>query len=109
MDASMGVMAEGIGRFCAPFKASTTEATETTEAGFVRCPLFAGAAVTLPFFLLLFSFGIEGGSALRAVAATFFLFFSTLARLSASHAAFNLPPDALLLLFHSAESSSPAL
>src|SRR5690348_8500732 len=89
MLASMGRMDDGIGRLSAPGRFLTTEATEGTEEfDFRRASL---------------------GSSVSSAVCFFGFFLSSLATVSASQSAFNLPRDAFLLLVHSAESSSPAI
>src|SRR6266536_2163911 len=92
MDASMGRIALGMGRFTALSKSLIAEDAE--ESSLLRLPS--------SWFSFFFAFGFD------AAASTFFR-FSAFARLSASHGAFSFPPEAFLLLVHSAESSSPAI
>src|SRR6266705_5557505 len=102
IEASMGWIAVGIDRLVAPFKLLTTDDTDASD----------------DFFLLrtvgdeedLFS-SVEFPpcSPVSSMVKGFRFFLSSLARLSASHAAFTFPRDAFLLLCHSAESSAPAI
>src|SRR6266487_4502048 len=99
-EASIGRIADGISRLVAPFKSLTAEDAEMVEE---LAPFFA--ATLLGFRLGLCS-SVSSDVSLFAL---FTFFLSSLAKLSASHAAFTLPCEAFLLLVHSAEPSSPAI
>src|SRR5438552_1069514 len=99
-EASIGRMAEGMGRLVAPSKSLKAEDAEIAKE---LDPFFAAT---------LFGFRLPLCSSVSAVVlffALFTFFLSSLAKLSASHAAFTLPREAFLLLVHLAESSSPAI
>src|SRR5215467_16375040 len=88
----MGRITEGVGRRTAPAKSSTAEGAEDLE------PLWSDESLGRVWRV----------DPIRSFC--FFIFFlSSLASVSASHAAFTRPRDAFLLLVHSAESSSPAI
>src|SRR3954469_8765440 len=101
----MGVIAAGMGRLATPFKSFTAKtAAERDEKPLPLAATTFSAAFEVFFSAAAFGFG------LLAEVATAFFFLSPRARVSASHAAFALPPrEAFLPLCHSAESSAPAI
>ena len=110
INASIGVMDAGIGRFSAPFKPFTAELAEFAEGPLVTD--FAGRAkVSAVSLVPLVPLGFPSSSFVPLVVEVFAFdfFLSTRARVSASQAAFAPPRDAFLLLCHSAEPASPAI
>src|SRR6266700_5119068 len=98
IEASMGWIAVGIDRLVAPFKLLTAEDADGAEEFFLVRAEGCLSSVEFP-----------PCSPVSSVVKGFRFFLSSLARLSASHAAFTFPRDAFLLLCHSAESSAPAI
>src|SRR3954470_4873771 len=100
----MGWIAVGMGRLSAPFKslirtfpAGEAELSESVNSTLTGAFFFAPA---LSGFILSFWAGLATPAFFR---------LSSLAIVSASHAALTPPRDAFLLLCHSAEPSSPAI
>src|SRR3954470_8897857 len=100
----MGWIAVGIGRLSAPFRSLT----RTFPAGERELSESADSTLTGAFFFAPDLSGLSLSFWVGLAAPAFFR-LSSLAIVSASHAALTPPRDAFLLLCHSAEPSSPAI